>query len=603
MHHFNRLYLLISILISLAIPFITFEYIKIIPVVENIQPENNNFISKSSEELIFNENKIQTEDTINYIPYLIWMAYVSVTLLLLVRLGKNYLQLLTKIKSNSNIKYKNANLVLMEEKILPHTFLNTIFVNSEDYKNSTIEEELFAHELVHVTQKHTLDILFLELLKAIFWFNPLFIFYKKAIQLNHEFLADEEIVKTYDNVPFYQNLLLQKGNDNQTVYLASNLNYLVTKKRLLMMTKKTSQKLAVLKKIAVVPILAGLIYFFCVQVVAQEKKVYSKSNVKISETDKDRLRDAYYLNVRILLKDLRKNKNISINKMYEELSLQQKREYLNWIPNKIVEKELPLSLFEQMKTKNLAVWINGKVSSKQEINQYKRTDFKYYTFSFVHKNARSKRFPQEYQYSLYTKKYFDTYLKNSHLHYSNDTCKMVFSDNSNKVLKKKNSYKKNTAKAKKEYSIHLNLNKEEFVEDKKTKQKRDFAYEDIMITIIDKDNNVNVTKKYKDLDLKIKQRYLKTHMFYLVGKRIPNQELFEKFKNEKKYLIFINDRRVENAVLSKMKRTNIYYYAEMVNPPTSTRDNLYFLYTKEFYESQLTGQLKNRTKKIELKYQ
>ncbi len=91
-------------------------------------------------------------------------------------------------------------------------------------------------------------------------------------------------------------------------------------------------------------------------------------------------------------------------------------------------------------------------------------------------------------------------------------------------------------------------------------------------------------------------------MFYKVEKRIPNQDLFEKFKDEKKYLIFINDKRVENVVLNKMKRQNIYYYAEMVNPPTSTRDNLYFLYTKEFYEGQLTGQLKSRTKKFKIEF-
>ncbi len=153
-----------------------------------------------------------------------------------------------KIKSNPIVKYKNANLVLVDEKTLPHTFLNSIFINFDDYNNRNIEDELYTHELVHVTQKHTLDILFIEFLKVIFWFNPLFILYKKAIQLNHEFLADEEIVKTYNNVPFYQNLLLQKSSEQQTIYLASNLNYLVTKKRLIMMTKSTSQKIAVLEK-------------------------------------------------------------------------------------------------------------------------------------------------------------------------------------------------------------------------------------------------------------------------------------------------------------------------------------------------------------------
>ena len=117
---------------------------------------------------------------------------------------------------------------------------------------------MYTHELVHVNQKHTIDILFIEVLKVFFWFNPLFIFYKKAIQLNHEFLADEEIVKTYNNVPFYQNLLLQKGIGTQTIYLASNLNYLVTKKRLIMMTKSTSQTIATIKKIAILCIASNI---------------------------------------------------------------------------------------------------------------------------------------------------------------------------------------------------------------------------------------------------------------------------------------------------------------------------------------------------------
>jgi N-acetylmuramoyl-L-alanine amidase len=89
----------------------------------------------------------------------------------------------------------------------------------------------------------------------------------------------------------------------------------------------------------------------------------------------------------------------------------------------MIENEIPEPLFEKMKVKNMAVWINGKVRTKEEIKKYKRSDFIYYSTSFIHKNARSKQFPQEYQYSLYTKKYFDENLKNSHLHFSGDTIK------------------------------------------------------------------------------------------------------------------------------------------------------------------------------------
>jgi beta-lactamase regulating signal transducer with metallopeptidase domain len=609
MHHFNRFYLLISILISLAIPFFTFEIIEIVSMVQNIEPVSIGAISKSSENFVVDkiQNEIQVEETVNYFPYIILGLYLVITLMLSVRFGKNYFRLVSKIKSNPNIKYKNANLVLMEEKILPHTFLNAIFVNSEDFKNRNIEEELFTHELVHVTQKHTLDILFIEFLKIIFWFNPLFIFYKKAIQLNHEFLADEEIVKTYDNVPFYQNLLLQKGSGSQTIYLASNLNYLVTKKRLLMMTKNTSNKIALIKKIAIVPILAGLIYFFCIEIVAQEKvgNVNSEAkNLKLS--DKDEIRDNYYSGVYVKIFDERTNRK-SVT-LYENLSIEDRRKYLDLVPKQIVEKKVTNELYNKLiSNPNIVVKINDKFIKNTELTKYKPSDFKHQTYTTTYKKGDVKNFGKSHHYTLYTNAYFNKHLKNSHRYFPNDTIKIIWV--SYETIKKDKIINKVpidtavwTVDGKEGYNVFVNDNKEEFVEDEKLREKRDFAYEDVIITIVDRERKINVTKKYEDLDLKIKQRYLRTHMFYKVDKRIPNQDLFERFKDEKKYLIVINDKRVENVVLNKMKRTDIYYFAEMVNPPTSTRDNVYYLYTKEFYESQLTAQLKSRTKKFKIEF-
>lgn len=417
-HRFNRFYLLFSIVISLVIPFLSYQIIEIIPV----QTSEPVFIP----ELEYTSSAA-TIKKVNYIPILFWSLYGIITALFMFRFVKNVWKLIQKTKSNATANYKNATLVLVDKTTLPHSFFNFIFINFDDYNNRTIEDELYTHELVHVTQKHTLDILFIELLKCVFWFNPLFYFYKKAIQLNHEFLADEKVVTSYNNVTFYQNLLLQKSSNAQTIYLASNLNYLVTKKRLLMMTKNTSKTIATIKKVAVIPMLVGLIYFFCIEIVAQEKTItLSKKTVGENTSTEDKIRDSYYSNVRIILKDLRKN--ISINKMYEELTLEEKRSYLSWVPDMYIEKEVPELLFEKMKTKNMAVWINNKLSSKEQIKNYKRTDFTYYTYSFVHKNARSKRFPQEYQYTLYTTDFFDKNLKNSHLHFSNDTIKLVISD-------------------------------------------------------------------------------------------------------------------------------------------------------------------------------
>lgn len=449
MHTFNRFYLLASIIISLFIPFLSFEIIKEIPVEvsETVMVER-----------IIPSQVVFAEEETSILPSIIWSLYGLISFGFFIRFGKNLHQIISKTKSNPTVKYQNADLVLLEEKVLPHTFWNSIFINFDDYNRRNIEDELYMHELVHVTQKHTFDILFIEILKTIFWFNPLFYFYKKAIQLNHEFLADEEVVKSCDNVPFYQTLLLQKNSINHA-FLTSNLNYQVTKKRLIMMTKNTSKSLAFLKKIAILPILIGMIYFFCVEIVAQEKTINPiDSKSAITETEKDKIRDRYYSNVRVILKDLRTN--TTIDKMYEELSLEQKRDYFQLLPTMIIANEIPEPLFEKMKTKNMAIWINHKLTSKEEIQKYKRTDFSHYTYSFVHKNARSKRFPQEYQYTLYTKKYFDENLKNSHLHYQNDTIKMTISNKKDKFNKVADIL--NPKKIKADTIVWFSNNKEEY---------------------------------------------------------------------------------------------------------------------------------------------
>ncbi|MBB1192611.1 regulatory sensor-transducer, BlaR1/MecR1 family protein [Flavobacterium sp. SOK18b] len=244
----------------MVIPFITIEIVQEIAQ-PTVTPGNIQILPTTA---------VVVEET-NYVAIALWGLYGLVTVVLGFRFMRNVVQISKKMKSNTPIAYYNAQLVLVPEKTLPHTFLNTIFINETEYNNRQVEAELYTHELTHVTQKHTLDILAIEVLKTIFWFNPIFIFYKKAIQLNHEFLADEKVVHSYNNVPFYQSLLLSKANANPTFYLASNLNYLITKKRLLMMTKTTSQKISLVKKMTIIPVLSILLIAFCIKTVAREK--------------------------------------------------------------------------------------------------------------------------------------------------------------------------------------------------------------------------------------------------------------------------------------------------------------------------------------------
>jgi beta-lactamase regulating signal transducer with metallopeptidase domain len=262
MHAFNRFYLLIGVIVSLLVPFAT--------ITVDVIPETLSAI-QMSDQIIFSDNynsKI-VEETISY-THLFIGIYSLISSILFIRLGRNLFKIIQKIRLNKKIKYQNATLVLVNEKILPHTFWKAIFINKKDYENNKIEKELFTHELTHVTQKHTFDVLIIELLQIVFWINPLFIFLKKAIQLNHEFLADQTVINQHKNTFQYQHLLLNIAAWNNEYYLASNLNYSLTKKRLKMMTTKRSNRKVLLKKLAVIPLLTGLIFLFANRIEAQE---------------------------------------------------------------------------------------------------------------------------------------------------------------------------------------------------------------------------------------------------------------------------------------------------------------------------------------------
>ena len=260
MFRFNRYFLLVSLVFSMVIPFLSFEIQQDIPIVYNkITFQKTAAATFPIEAEDININK---EDQINYWLFLLWITYIGITLILSYRFIQNIYTITSKAKISKIIVHQNTRIVLLSEKTLPYSFWDSIYLNHNDFENGLIEQELFTHEIAHVKQKHTLDVIFIEILKTLFWFNPVFIFYKKAIQLNHEFLADENVISAHNNIYLYQNLLLNKLNTSQPIYLTSNLNFLSTKKRLTMMTKTTSKtKTLIIQSLAALGLLTIFLLF------------------------------------------------------------------------------------------------------------------------------------------------------------------------------------------------------------------------------------------------------------------------------------------------------------------------------------------------------
>lgn len=274
MFRFNRIYLLGSLVFSFVIPLQLISF-------------NAGFSNKIGfvqlEELVIQKSneKLGVISFDDFATVFITLLYAFVVLILAIRFVLNLYSFYKRTKNNEIQFVQGEKIVLIEESVLPHSFWKSIFINKNEFEKGKIPSELIAHEKAHLDQKHTLDILFIEIFQIVFWFNPLLLFYKKSIKLNHEFLADEVVNIQFQSVRNYQNLLLDFASNKNTVALASNINYLITKKRLLMMTKKESPIKIVFKVFSVGVMYALLLFVFSTKATAQ--KGSNKADVK----DKD----------------------------------------------------------------------------------------------------------------------------------------------------------------------------------------------------------------------------------------------------------------------------------------------------------------------------
>lgn len=177
---------------------------------------------------------------------------------MLLRLG---LQLLSYFR----IK-KRAQLVSDEEgvkvyhvarNIVPFSFGNAIFFNPDLHAASDLRE-IMRHELVHVRQRHTFDVLGAELLCALNWFNPFAWLIRHAIRQNLEFIADREVLEKGAEARTYQFLLLKVAGVPE-FHLANQFNFSSLKQRIIMMNRLKSARVHLLRFLFVVPLLLVLL--------------------------------------------------------------------------------------------------------------------------------------------------------------------------------------------------------------------------------------------------------------------------------------------------------------------------------------------------------
>ena len=157
-------------------------------------------------------------------------------------------------------RYGNYILVIPRQPIASFSWGRYIVVSASDYSRQS--EEVLLHEMMHLRNHHTLDLLFMQIFLLVHWFNPVIWLLKRELQEIHEFEADNGVINTGVDATKYQLLLVKKAVGTRLYSMANGFNHSKLKKRITMMLKERTNRWARLKLLLAVPVMAGALYVF-----------------------------------------------------------------------------------------------------------------------------------------------------------------------------------------------------------------------------------------------------------------------------------------------------------------------------------------------------
>lgn len=147
-------------------------------------------------------------------------------------------------------------MVYVNEENTAYSFFNYLFIG----KNTSDINTITRHELVHIQQKHSADILFTELVKIISWFNPLVYQLQNSLKAIHEYIADAQTAASDEDKLTYSTFLLNNAYGLQGLPVSNSFfNYNLLKNRITMLNQKRSGNLAGLKYLITMPLCAAML--------------------------------------------------------------------------------------------------------------------------------------------------------------------------------------------------------------------------------------------------------------------------------------------------------------------------------------------------------
>lgn len=311
-YQLNRWYLIGSIIVSAIAPFISFTktvWVDPIPVEYYVGDSTNVIINEVVEEPSFLE-AIDLQQSAVFV-----LLFISVVLIFrkMFAIAKLY----RSIKKLPNLGDSNIKINTNTETV--YSFYKWIVV-PENFFQWQNHQLILDHESIHLNQKHTFDLILVEMVAAVFWFNPLIKILQRHINSNLEFIVDAQMVQKTEPVLYQKNLLLFQAQ--KTIQFANSYSTSEIKSRILQLNSKKSTNMKKLKFLLATPALIAFFALFQVETVAQVKETIEVQEVSENNELEDSFyvmihsayNDAYYKRITKMLRE-KCNLNVTINNL------------------------------------------------------------------------------------------------------------------------------------------------------------------------------------------------------------------------------------------------------------------------------------------------
>ena len=274
----NRVYLLATPILSLILPFVQ------IPALQQSIPQTYKialpkFLLNNANQEVAVQGGVLPEVVVNGKASLdiieiflnVWYAGVAVSVLLF---GFKLYKIWKLHQAGKVTGIDGLRVVTIPNSTVAFSFFNTMFLGEN--LSTKQRESIVLHEVIHIQERHSLDLLFFEILRIIFWYNPLVYAFQNNMILLQEYTADARAVTQLDTKKYYQGLLSQVFQTENISFINTFFNHSFIKKRISMLQKSKSKQLAKFKYVLLIPVVCSMLFYVaCSEDTSIEKQEFT----------------------------------------------------------------------------------------------------------------------------------------------------------------------------------------------------------------------------------------------------------------------------------------------------------------------------------------